>query len=72
MVLSSVRETPVNLALLHGLVYQGYRGQVAVTAHSTQNAEKLKVAGADYVLMPYADAAAEAVDTLMDSLVRSR
>ncbi len=68
MVLSSVRETPVNLALLHGLAYQDYSGQVAVTAHSTQNAEKLKVAGADHVLMPYDDAAAEAVDTLIDSL----
>ncbi|NOZ51684.1 MAG: cation:proton antiporter [Gammaproteobacteria bacterium] len=72
MVLSSVRETPINLALLHGLAYQGYRGQVAVTAHSTQNAEKLKVAGADHVLMPYADAAAEAVDTLIDSLASSQ
>ena len=31
---------------------------------SFQNSEQLKGAGADHVLMPYADAAAEAVDKL--------
>lgn len=63
-VLSCVREMPVNLALLHGLRDYGYSGQVAVTAHSFKNAEQLKDAGADNVLMPYADAAAEAVDSM--------
>ena len=63
-VLSSVREMSVNLALLHGLHDHSYSGQVAVTAHSFQNAEQLKDAGADHVLIPYADAAAEAVDKL--------
>jgi Kef-type K+ transport system membrane component KefB len=63
-VLSSVREMPVNLALLHGLRDYGYKGRVAVTAHTLPNAGKLKQAGADRVLIPYADAAAEAVDYL--------
>ncbi|MCF6211472.1 MAG: cation:proton antiporter [Gammaproteobacteria bacterium] len=63
-VLSSLRETPVNLALLHGLRDFGYKGRVAVTAHATAEAEQLKQAGADRVLVPYADAAAEAVDNL--------
>jgi Kef-type K+ transport system membrane component KefB len=63
-VLSSVREMPVNLALLHGLRDYGYKGRVAVTAHTPTNAEQLKQAGADRVLIPYADAAAEAVDKL--------
>jgi len=63
-VLSSVREMPVNLALLHGLNDYDYKGRVAVTAHTTPNAEQLKQAGADLVLIPYADAAAEAVDNL--------
>ena len=61
-VLSSEREMPVNLALLHGLHEYGYQGKVAVTAHSTPNAEQLKQAGADQVLIPYA--ATEAVDVL--------
>jgi len=55
---------PVNLALLHGLHDYGYKGCVAVTAHTLTNAEQLKQAGADRVLIPYADAAAEAVDNL--------
>jgi hypothetical protein len=37
---------------------------MAVTAHSFRNAEQLEGAGADYVLMPYADTAAEAVNRL--------
>jgi len=63
-VLSSIREMPVNLALLHGLHEYSYKGKVAVTVHSTSNAEELKQAGADQVLIPYADAATEAVDIL--------
>ncbi len=63
-VLSSLRETPVNLALLHGLRDHDYKGRTAVTAHATAAARQLKRAGADQVLMPYADAAAEAVDSL--------
>ncbi|MEH6823579.1 MAG: cation:proton antiporter family protein [Motiliproteus sp.] len=63
-VLSSVREKPINLTLLHGLRDHGYKGRVAVTAHNLADAEQLKQAGADRVLIPYADAAAEAVDNL--------
>ncbi len=70
-ILSSVREMPINLALLYGLRDQGYSGQVAVTAHSFQNAEQLKDAGADHVLMPYADAAAEAVDNLFGQVTQT-
>jgi len=63
-VLSSVREIPVNLALLNGLHYYGYKGRVAVTAHTSTDIEQLKLAGADRVLVPYADAAIEAADSL--------
>jgi len=63
-VLSSVREKDVNLALLHGLRQHEYKGRMAVTAHTASEAEQLKRAGADRVLIPYADAAAEAVDSL--------
>ncbi|HHL45227.1 MAG TPA: sodium:proton exchanger, partial [Gammaproteobacteria bacterium] len=66
-VLSSLREMPVNLALLHGLRDFGYKGCVAVTAHTAADAELLKQAGTDRVLIPYADAAAEAVDNLFGS-----
>ncbi|MEW8691409.1 MAG: cation:proton antiporter family protein [Candidatus Thiodiazotropha endolucinida] len=63
-VLSSVREMPINLGLLHGLHEYDYKGRVAVTAHTAPDAEHLKKAGADLVLIPYTDAAAEAVDSL--------
>ena len=63
-VLSSVRGTPVNLALLHGLHDYGYKGYVAVTADTSPEAEQLKRAGADRVLSPYTDAAAKTVDNL--------
>ncbi len=63
-VISSLREMPVTLALLHGLRDHGYKGRVAVTANTTCDAEQLKQVGADHVLIPYADAAAEAVDNL--------
>ncbi len=63
-VLSSVPEKHVNLALLHGLHEQGYQGRVTVTAHTSRDAEQFKEAGADRVLIPYADAATEAVDNL--------
>ncbi|MCW8928748.1 MAG: cation:proton antiporter [Gammaproteobacteria bacterium] len=63
-IISSVREIPVNLALLHCLHEYGYKGKVAATAHSIPNAERLKQAGAEQVLIPYADAATEAVDIL--------
>ena len=63
-VVSSLRESSINRTLLHGLHNLGYSGQIAVTAHTPTEAEQLKQAGTDRVLIPYADAAAEAVDTL--------
>ncbi|KPJ95760.1 MAG: sodium:proton exchanger [Gammaproteobacteria bacterium SG8_11] len=63
-VLSSVPDKQTNLALLHGLHEQDYKGRVTVTAHSSRDAEHFKKAGADWVLIPYADAATEAVDSL--------
>ncbi len=63
-VLCSVRERSVNLVLLHGLLDHGCKGQVAVTAYTADEVEGLKQAGADRVLVPYADAATEAVDQI--------
>lgn len=63
-VLSSLREMPINLALIHGLREQGYKGQIAVTADTHREANQLSDRGADQVLIPYANAAAEAVDIL--------
>ncbi len=64
-VVSSVRDVSVNLTLLQSLHNHSFSGQTAVTAHSLSNATKLKKAGADHVMMPYSDAAKEAVNKLL-------
>jgi len=55
------------MALLHGLRDNGYTGHIAVTAHTISDAEQLQQSGADQVLIPYADAAAEAVGCILDA-----
>ncbi|HET6497828.1 MAG TPA: NAD-binding protein [Coriobacteriia bacterium] len=54
----------VQLTLLHSLRTHGYQGKVALTAHTSDEAERLAAAGADLVLLPFADAADQAVDLL--------
>lgn len=64
-VMSSIPQRAINLALLHALRHQGYRGRIAVTTHTPSTTEVLQATGADLVLLPFADAANEAVDLLM-------
>ena len=61
-VVSSVPQLGINLALLQALSRHGFAGRTATTAHSEHSAEELKVAGSDVVLLPFVDAAQEAVD----------
>jgi Kef-type K+ transport system membrane component KefB len=58
----------VQIALLHSLRTHGYRGRIALTAHSDEDAERLQRAGADLVLLPFVDAADQAVDLLTESV----
>jgi Kef-type K+ transport system membrane component KefB len=57
------RET--NLSVLRAVREAGYGGKVALTAHHAHDAESLKAAGADLVLMPFVDAAKEAAEVLI-------
>jgi len=66
-VVSTVRHTDANLALLHALRDHGYRGAVAVAAHHDEDADRLREAGADRVLLPYAFAAEEVVELVAPS-----
>jgi Kef-type K+ transport system membrane component KefB len=61
-VVSSIRSREVNLTLLEALRRHGYRGRVAVAAHADADVPVLKAAGADLVLLPFQDAADQAVD----------
>ncbi|MCF6217418.1 MAG: cation:proton antiporter [Gammaproteobacteria bacterium] len=64
-VICTARERHVSHSLIHTLQDLGYQGRIAVTAHSVTEAGRLEQAGADLVMVPYADAAGEAVDRLL-------
>ena len=64
-VVSTVRDRTINHMLLHGLRQNNYRGKVAAASAGHRDAELLKREGVDLVLIPYVDAAKEAVDRLM-------
>ena len=58
----------VQIALLHAVRAHGYTGKVALTAHTDEDAERLRTDGADLVLLPFVDAADQAVDLLTESV----
>jgi Kef-type K+ transport system membrane component KefB len=64
-VVCTVPRRHTNSTLLQSLQQYGYDGNVALTAHHAADAEALKSEGASLVLMPFVDAAKEAVDCLL-------
>ncbi len=71
-VVSTARERHVNQTLIHSLQSLGYAGQIAVTAHDADEANRLKQAGADLVMVPFVDAAREAADRLLGQVSRGQ
>ncbi|HEX9870330.1 MAG TPA: NAD(P)-binding protein, partial [Candidatus Tectomicrobia bacterium] len=69
-IVSAIPLGDINLALLHALRHHGYTGQVALTAHTTHDAERLRSAGADVVFLPFSDAAERAVELLTTPAVQ--
>jgi Trk K+ transport system NAD-binding subunit len=63
-VVSTIPEQDKCLVLLHALQHHGFAGHIALTTDKMQHRDFLLDAGADVVLQPYRDAAAEAVDVL--------
>lgn len=59
----------VGLTLLASLRAHDFGGLILLTAHNPTDAETFYAAGADYVLLPYADAAREATDILQALLL---
>ncbi len=57
----------INLALLHSLARDGYTGTIAATAHNERDATELRNEGYKMILLPFADAAKEAIDELCKS-----
>jgi len=63
-VVSTIPERDKCLVLLHALQHNKFAGCTALTADTVQHREFLLTAGADVVLLPFRDAAAEAADML--------
>ena len=63
-VVSTIPERDKCLVLLHALQHNEFAGRIALTADTMQHREFLLAAGADLVLLPFRDAAAEAADML--------
>jgi Kef-type K+ transport system membrane component KefB len=51
-------------SLIENLRAHGYAGRIAVTSHREDDADRLRALGADLVLLPFQDAADQAVDLL--------
>jgi len=71
-VISAVHEKPVTLVLLQGLQNYDYKGQVAVAARKISDVKRLTQAGADQVLIPYEDGAAQAIDHLFGGKIEHK
>ncbi len=63
-VVSSIPDVQINLSILHGVRRHGFAGRIAATAHHAWQAQSLRDAGADLVLLPFRDAAREAAGLL--------
>ncbi|MGA1824711.1 MAG: NAD-binding protein, partial [bacterium] len=64
-VVSSLPQITLNLSLLHALKNYAYEGRTAFTAHNDRDAESLKKAGVDVVLLPFTEAAKEAAQVML-------
>lgn len=65
-VVSTIPQLEVNLSLLDALQHNGFSGRKAFTAYTRRDAEILQESGADLILTPFAHAAREAADILME------
>ena len=67
-VINTVRGQDQCLVLLHTLKQQGFKGRIALTAHTLNDKAALMNVGADLVLLPFRDAAREAADSLKENM----
>lgn len=63
-VIGTMPDLQANRMFVKHLREHGYRGDIAVTAHSRTDAETLSALGAGMILLPYKDAADQAVERL--------
>ena len=63
-VVSTLPNAALNLEFMNALATHGYAGSFAATAHDAEASDRLRGAGVDLVLMPFADAAVRAVERI--------
>ena len=64
-VVCAAPELQANLTVLRTLREHGFTGRIAATSHGPSHVDRLRKAGADLVLQPFADAAEQAADLLL-------
>lgn len=64
-IVSTTRDPDLSMVLIRALRTHGFGGRILVTAHDAREAEQLRAAGADEVLLPFADAARAAADRIL-------
>ncbi|WP_197723364.1 NAD(P)-binding protein [Thiomicrorhabdus aquaedulcis] len=64
-VVGTMRDRQISLALFKSLKEDHYRGKIALAATHQEDADYFKKMGVDMVLIPYHDAAVEAVNRLI-------
>jgi Kef-type K+ transport system membrane component KefB len=67
-IINTIRGQDQCLVLLHTLKQQGFKGRIALTAHTLNDKAALMNVGADLVLLPFRDAAREAADLLKEKM----
>jgi len=70
LVVSTLPSLNINKAVLHGLESAGFRGKFVATAHADSDIEQLEAMGVNHVLMPFDDAADQAVFTIAEKTGR--
>jgi Kef-type K+ transport system membrane component KefB/Trk K+ transport system NAD-binding subunit len=69
-VVSTAPDVDTSRVLLHHLRQRGFRGKVAIACRSADESDLLRLAGADVLLRPYADAAEQAADAITTAMDR--
>jgi Kef-type K+ transport system membrane component KefB/Trk K+ transport system NAD-binding subunit len=69
-VVSTTPDAETNQALLRQLQHRGFKGRIAVACRTAEDADRLRLNGADVLLRPFADAAEQAVDAITSGMDR--
>ncbi len=64
-VICTIRDFHIGMIVIESLKEAGYKGKIAISCHSESEERKFQEHGADLTLIPYRDAAKEAVDRIL-------